>query len=108
MAKKLSYERYTWFHGRVKAGVFPNATHLAERFEISCKQAQRDVAFMRDRLGTPLLYNPDRRGYGYEDGNYVLPPVWLKEEERSTDVVLRFTPGVSLWIGERRKKIPAG
>jgi predicted DNA-binding transcriptional regulator YafY len=81
MAKKLSYERYTWFHGRVKAGAFPNSTHLAERFEISRKQAQRDVAFMRDRLGAPLLYNPDRRGYRYEDGNFELPPVWLKEEE---------------------------
>jgi predicted DNA-binding transcriptional regulator YafY len=81
MAKKLSYERYAWFHSRVKAGVFPNATHLAGRFEISRKQAQRDVEFMRDRLGAPLLYNPDHRGYGYEDGNYELPPVWLKEEE---------------------------
>jgi len=81
MAKKLSYERYAWFHGRVKSGVFPNATHLAERFEISRKQAQRDVEFMRERLGAPLLYTPDRRGYGYENGNYELPPVWLKEEE---------------------------
>ncbi len=81
MAKKLSYERYAWFHGRLKAGVFPNSVRLAEQFEISRKQAQRDVAFMRDRLGAPLLYNADRRGYAYEDRNYELPPVWLKEEE---------------------------
>ncbi|MHB8771114.1 MAG: helix-turn-helix transcriptional regulator [Syntrophales bacterium] len=81
MAKKLSYERYAWFHGRVKAGAFPNSMRLAEHFEISRKQAQRDVEFMRERLSAPLLYNPDRRGYGYENGNYELPPVWLKEEE---------------------------
>lgn len=81
MAKKLSYERYAWFHCRVKDGAFPNSVKLAEHFEISCKQAQRDVAFMRDRLGAPLLYMADRRGYGYEDGNYELPPVWVKEEE---------------------------
>jgi len=30
MAKKLSYERYAWFHGRVKAGAFPNSVRLAE------------------------------------------------------------------------------
>ncbi|MCE5264759.1 MAG: hypothetical protein LLG97_14670 [Deltaproteobacteria bacterium] len=30
MAKKLSYERYAWFHGRVKAGAFPNSARLAE------------------------------------------------------------------------------
>ena len=81
MAKKLSYERYAWFHGQVKADVFPNSARLAEHFEISRKQAQRDVEFMRERLGAPLLYNADRRGYGYEDGKYELPPVWLKEEE---------------------------
>ena len=81
MAKKLSYERYAWFHGRVKAGVFPNSARLADHFEISRKRAQRDVGFMRDRLGAPLLYNPDRRGYGYEDGTYELPPVWLTEQE---------------------------
>ena len=81
MAKKLSYERYAWFHGRVKAAVFPNAAHLAEHFEISRKQAQRDVTFMGDRLGAPLLYCADRRGYSYEDRSYELPPVWLKEEE---------------------------
>jgi len=79
MAKKLTYERYSWFHGRVKAGAFPNSARLADHFEISRKQAQRDVAFMRDRIGAPLLYNADRRGYGYEDGNYELPPVWLKD-----------------------------
>jgi predicted DNA-binding transcriptional regulator YafY len=81
MAKKLSYERYAWFHGRVKTGTFPNSVRLAEHFEISRKQAQRDVEFMRERLGAPLLYNPDRRGFAYEDGNYELPPVWLNEEE---------------------------
>jgi predicted DNA-binding transcriptional regulator YafY len=81
MAKKLSYERYAWFHGRVKSGAFPNSAGLAERFELSRKQAQRDVAFMRDRLNAPLIYNSERRGYAYEDGNYELPPVWLKEDE---------------------------
>ena len=113
MAKKLSYERYAWFHGRVKADVFPNSTHLAGRFEISHKQAQRDIEFMRERLSAPLLYTADHRGYGYKEGNYELPPFLppIKEYirrnfyvitgERSTDVVLCFTPGVSPWIAEQ-------
>jgi len=33
MGKKLSFERYNWFHGQIKAGRFPNARKLAERFE---------------------------------------------------------------------------
>jgi len=81
MGKKLSFERYNWFHGQIKAGRFPNARKLAERFEVSEKQAQREIEFMRDRLYAPLLYNPAQKGYEYEDENYELPPVWYKEDE---------------------------
>lgn len=80
MSKKLTYERYCWFHNRIKAGRYPNARSLAEKFEISPKQAQRDIEFMRDRLRAPLRYDPVQRGYEYEMG-YELPPVWLGEEE---------------------------
>jgi hypothetical protein len=50
MSGKLSYERYHWFHGQVKEGRHPNAKKLSEKFEISQKQAQRDIEFIRDRL----------------------------------------------------------
>jgi predicted DNA-binding transcriptional regulator YafY len=81
VGKKLAYERFYWFHGQVKASLFPNATKLAEKFEISVKQAQRDIEFMRDRLGAPLAYRPERKGYELENERYELPPVWFKEDE---------------------------
>lgn len=81
MAKKLSYERYYWFHGQIKAGFYPNARKLSEKFELSEKQGQRDIEFMRDRLDAPLIYDPTRRGYRYEDLSYELPPIWFKEDE---------------------------
>jgi len=81
MGKKLTYERYYWLQGQIKAGRYPNARKLSEKFEISEKQAQRDIEFMRDRIGAPLVYNPARKGYGYEDDTYELPPVWFKEDE---------------------------
>ncbi len=81
MSKKLAYERYYWFHGQLKAARSPNARKLAERFEISVKQAQRDIEFMRDRLGMPLAYCPEEKGYKLEDVGYELPPVWFKEDE---------------------------
>jgi len=81
MGKKLAYERYYWFHGQLKACRFPNARKLAERFEISVKQAQRDIEFMRDRLGAPLAYSAEKKGYVFEDSGYELPPVWFKEDE---------------------------
>jgi predicted DNA-binding transcriptional regulator YafY len=81
MAKKLAYERYNWFHGQIKAGRYPNARKLAEEFELSEKQAQREIEFMRDRLCAPLVYDSGRRGYKYEDDGYELPPIWFKEDE---------------------------
>jgi predicted DNA-binding transcriptional regulator YafY len=81
MGKKLSFERYNWFHGQIKAGRYPNAKRLAEKFELSEKQAQREIEFMRDRLYAPLTYAPSRRGYEYEDDTYELPPIWFKEDE---------------------------
>jgi len=81
MAKKLAYERYHWFHGQTKAGRYPNAKKLSERFEFSEKQAQREIEFMRDRLYAPLFYNPTKKGYEYEDDSYELPPIWFKEDE---------------------------
>jgi predicted DNA-binding transcriptional regulator YafY len=81
MGKKLAYERYYWFHGQVKAGRYPNATKLSEHFEISVKQAQRDIEFMRDRIGAPLVYETEKKGYGLEHAGYELPPVWFKEDE---------------------------
>lgn len=81
MAKKLAYERYYWLHGQIRAGQYPNARKMAEVFEISQKQAQRDIEFMRDRLHAPLVYQAASGGYAYEEPGYDLPPVWLQEEE---------------------------
>lgn len=81
MGKKLAYERYFWFHNQLKEGKFLNASHLAEKFEISVKQAQRDIEFMRDRLFAPLQFDKKRRGYYYEATGYELPSIWVNEDE---------------------------
>ncbi len=81
MGKKLAFERYHWFHGQITAKRYPNARKLSEKFEISEKQAQRDIEFIRDRLDAPLIYRSHDRGYEYEDDGYELPPIWFKEDE---------------------------
>ncbi len=84
MAQKLSYERYYWLHSQIRARRYPNARTLSEKCEISQKQAQRDIEFMRDRLGVPFHFNTQQRGYEYTDAGYELPPVWFNEEELSS------------------------
>ncbi len=79
MSDKLKYERFIWFHGRIKAGKFPNASHLREEFEVSERTAYRDIDFIRVHLQAPLLYNHSRRGFQYSDDSYELPSHWISE-----------------------------
>jgi predicted DNA-binding transcriptional regulator YafY len=81
MGDRLTYERFLWFHGRVKAGRYPNARHLAEHYEISRRTAQRVIGFMQDRLKAPLAYDKPRNGYFYTQEGYELPPQWISEED---------------------------
>ncbi len=58
-----AYQRIIWFHNRVVENAYPNAGTLAEQFEISNRQAQRDIEYMRDSMNAPLLYCVRKRGY---------------------------------------------
>lgn len=78
-----AYQRIVWFHNRVNGERFPNARGLTERFEISLRQAQRDIEYMRDSMNAPLVYEAKERGYRYEK-EYVLPSFFLSEGEKET------------------------
>jgi predicted DNA-binding transcriptional regulator YafY len=80
MGDRLKYERFLWFHGKVKARSYPNARTLSDAFELSCRTAQRDIEFMRDRLRAPLVYSGERKGYAYTDWSFELPGLLLTEE----------------------------
>ncbi len=74
-------ERVFWFHERAKNNRHPNATHLAEHFNVSTKTAQRDIDCLRDRFNAPLEYNPPKRGYYYTDDVYELPCLPASQHE---------------------------
>ncbi|MHB0886747.1 MAG: hypothetical protein ACYC41_12790, partial [Bacillota bacterium] len=65
--------RLQWIDAEIRAGRYPNARALAERFEISRRQALRDLEYLRDSLGAPLVYSATHRGFQYADQAYVLP-----------------------------------
>jgi predicted DNA-binding transcriptional regulator YafY len=89
MAKKLAYERYLWFHERLKAGKYPKIADLSGKFEISRRQAAREIEFMRLFLGAPIEYSAEHGGYFYADDNFQLPGLWVSEEEIISLVVAR-------------------
>jgi predicted DNA-binding transcriptional regulator YafY len=52
-------------HEQLAADRYPNCRKLAEEFEVSAKTVQRDVSFMRDRMGLPIEYDKARFGFRY-------------------------------------------
>ncbi len=70
--------RIQWLHEELVRGTYPNAARLAERFQISRRQAQRDIDFLKKQLGAPLEYDQHIMGYRYTKG-FALP-VSVKNE----------------------------
>ena len=79
MSDRQQFERVSWFHGRIKAGEFPNSGHLVEEFEISRRTAHRIIEYLRERIQAPLEYDPGRRGFYYSDTAYEIPGHWISE-----------------------------
>ena len=78
-----AYHRIIWFHNRVIDKHYPNARTLSEYFEISARQAQRDIEYLRDSMNAPLVYCAKKRGYAYEQ-EFTLPHYFLSEIEKGT------------------------
>ena len=57
--------RIQWLHRKITEMSYPNAKRVAERFNISHRQAQRDVDFLKVKLNAPLSYDYERKGFYY-------------------------------------------
>lgn len=101
MSKRLAYERYLWFHQRLKKKTFPRLRDLMERFEISQRQAAREIEHMRLFFYAPIEYSPDKKGYYYEDDSFEFPVPMISEEEIISLVIAR---RLSVTIPDERRK----
>ena len=64
-------DRIQWFHKMVAEKCYPNASDISDKFNISQRQAQRDIEYMRVTLGAPLTYSASKRGYFYKMSFYL-------------------------------------
>lgn len=74
--------RIMWFDQELKEEKYPNRITLAEQFEISVRQAQRDIDYIKDSLGAPLCYDTKRKGYYYEDNTFTIPNIHINAEQK--------------------------
>ena len=76
--------RIQWIDQRIQAGQYPNCTAIASQFEISVRQAARDIEYLRDSLGAPISYSARHNGYVYAGSNFRLPQLALSVEDKDT------------------------
>jgi predicted DNA-binding transcriptional regulator YafY len=74
-------ERMLRIHQTIQSAHYPNATQLAKEIEVSTKSIHRDLVFMKDRLGLPLDYDFDRKGYYYTEEVNSFPTLQITEGE---------------------------
>lgn len=60
-----SHSRVLWLHERIIRGQFPSLKEFSEHFNISQRQASREISYLRNKLRAPLLYSRANRGYYY-------------------------------------------
>jgi len=77
-------------HERLKSGRFPNCRKLAEELEVSAKTVQRDIDFMRYRLGLPIEYDQLHFGFYYREPVANFPTIEISQGEL-----------VALYIGQK-------
>jgi predicted DNA-binding transcriptional regulator YafY len=78
---KTQAERLLALDKQIRGNEFPNCTSFAAEWEISTKTAQRDIDFMKDRMGAPIEYDPLKRGFYYTEPTFMLPAVQMNEGE---------------------------
>ena len=102
MAKRLSYERYLWFHQKLKKKTFPKLKDLIEKFEISKRQAAREIENMRLFFNAPVEYSNEEMGYYYSDDSFEFPSTMISEEEI---ISLLIAKRLSVTIPDEKRKL---
>ncbi|UNC93178.1 helix-turn-helix transcriptional regulator [Candidatus Contubernalis alkaliaceticus] len=78
---RARFARIYYIHQQLITKCYPNVPKLASKLEVTQRTVERDIEYMRDRLGAPIQYIRSRRGYHYKDNSFQLPPICLTEGE---------------------------
>jgi predicted DNA-binding transcriptional regulator YafY len=90
----------------LRAGEWPNATILARHLEVNVRTIRRDIAFLRDQLRAPVVFDARHNGYYYAEPSYRLPHFQISEGELLalylTERLLRILEGTPFEADLRR------
>ncbi len=103
MKRKFTFERYIWFHNQIKSGKYPNRKTLAERFEISTRQAGRDLDFIKTNFNAPFEYCHTEKGFYYSEKSYELSYMMVTENEILGLIIAERLTSESLLAGFKKE-----
>jgi predicted DNA-binding transcriptional regulator YafY len=86
-------ERIYQIHRLLRGRRPPSMEALIERLEVNRSSVKRDIAYMRDRLHAPVIYDKDTNSYRYEcapgEAPYELLGVWFTADELHALIVMQ-------------------
>src|SRR5499427_2846732 len=82
--------RMMHMHAHLQSRRYPNCRKLADELEVSTKTVQRDIDFMRYRLGLPIEYDQLHFGFYYSEPVANFPNIEISEGEL-----------IALYIGQK-------
>jgi len=76
-------ERIYRLHGLLQGRRPVSLARIMEALEISRATAKRDIQYLRDFFGAPVVYDRERNGYHYDPDTaaFELPGLWFNESE---------------------------
>ncbi len=80
MSESQQLERILEIDRQIRAGMHPNADTIAAKFETGRRVIFKDREFLL-RLGAPLAYSREHKGWYYTDPSFALPGTYVTEGE---------------------------
>ena len=81
VSTRAQIERLYGIVAKVQNNEAVNLTALAMAFEVNNRTIQRDIEFLRDRLGVPITFERTENRYFIDDDFAHIPPLELKETD---------------------------
>ncbi len=106
-------ERIYRLHAELKSNRPLSLQALMDRLEVSRATLVRDIGYMRDFMGAPIIYDRSANGYRYAtaESDFELPGLWFNESELYALLAMEqllesVQPGfLGPWIGPLKNRI---
>ncbi|MCL2042500.1 MAG: WYL domain-containing protein [Treponema sp.] len=78
---KTALPRIYFIDDEIASGTYPNASDLAKKYETSLSSINRDIAYMRDMMGAPIVYDFFKKGFYYSEKTFRLPAAYATADD---------------------------